>query len=345
MNEILELTLEALNQYWTNTRATIRLETDKGTQQYDARFEVGTGPEKQQFYIEVKKQLNVATAAHAVSRINNIEGREVILVTKHIQPGVAEFLRKNNIHYADTHGNCHIESPTLLVHVEGKRNILNEKSNPVRAFKGEGLKVIFALLLNEGFASLPFRSLVDLSGASHGVVQYTLKDLERLGYVLKLNRTRRKLENVEGLLDRWAEGYAENLKPKLSIGWYQFLESAYQENWKQVELHTDFERWGGEPAAAIRTNYLRPGQLTIYTRSIQSDFIKRLKIRPSKTNKLALVKTFWPEHLEKALPHQFTDAIVPNVLTYADLVATRDPRNAEIAAIIRGKIFDERASD
>jgi hypothetical protein len=49
-------------------------------------------------------------------------------------------------------------------------------------------------------------------------VQYTVRYLERLWFVVRFDRTTRRVHNGGDLLDRWAAGYAEVLRPKLALG-------------------------------------------------------------------------------------------------------------------------------
>jgi hypothetical protein len=283
----------------------------------------------------------VATAARLAETLPD-EGRQThVVLTGHIQPAVAEALRARRVNYADASGNCHIERPPLLVHVEGRRRKRSGDAVPIRAFKGEGLKVIFVLLLCPEWVARPYRDLAALSGASHGVVQYTVKDLERLDYLVRLSRTARRLRDPPGLLDRWTERYAENLRPKLSMGTFRFTEPERFAHWQDLGLDGAHERWGGEPAAALATGYLSPGRLTIYSRRPRSDLMRHLRVVPDDEGPLEVVRSFWPLPLEDALPDRFAGGRVPDLLAYADLVASGAPRNAEVAALLRERHVEE----
>lgn len=331
--ELISDTANAIAASWPYS--SVGVEIERGNGHYDARMVFEIDGERYAFDVEAKRQVNVATAASIAQDRDEEDLRQFIFLTEYVQPSVAEALKMRRVNYADTAGNCHIERSSLFIHVEGRRRPRSKEVDPVRAFKGEGLKVIFTLLLQPELVSRPYRDLATLSGASHGVVQYTVKDLERLGFVVRLNQTERRLLNVPGLLDRWATAYAEHLRPKHVMGTFRFSLEDRLRDWHGIDLNPEHERWGSEPAAAIATGYLKPARLTIYSRRTRPDIMERLRVVPDKDGTVEVVRTFWPLLLEENLEARFIDAVVPDILTYADLIATGDPRNAELASMIR----------
>lgn len=340
--ESIEAVIEKLQDLKLSVHLTPQKAQDATSSPFDAMLMLEAGQQRQYFQVVVINRLNVATAARLAGLVaqTGTKGKaEILVIADHIQPAVAEILEEHGLHYADSHGNIQILSPPLLIHVRGIKKKSTREEKPIRAFKGEGLRVIFALLLAKELVSTSYRNLAELTGASHGVVQYTLKDLERLDYVVRLGRSNRMLREAEHLLDRWAEAYAENFKSKISYGWYEFTNEETRSNWTEIELDTDLERWGSEPAAAIKTKYLKPELLTIYTREAKAAFIRKFRIRPAGKREVEVVRSFWPVQLETELPQHFEGRCVPDIVTYADLVATNDPRNAEVAAKLRTEII------
>lgn len=334
--EIITAAADKLTAPWTGGDAVV--EVDENGTRRDALLWLDVGGERYGFTLEVKRQVNVAAAAHLAQRVGWDAGLPLLVITEYVQPAVAQALRERGVSYADAAGNCHVERPPLLLHVEGRKRQRGGEDAHVRAFGGEGLRVIFALLLEPDLVSRPYRDLAGLTGASHGVVQYTVKDLERLGFVLRLSRTERRLRDTDGLLERWTSGYAEALRPKLTLGTFRFSSADRAPRWEAVDLDAEQERWGGEPAAAAATDYLKPAKLTLYARGTRPEIMRRLRIVPDARGDVEVLRAFWPERLEDELPDAFTDARVPDLLAYADLVASGDPRNAEVAATLQGRI-------
>lgn len=333
--EVITAAADALKATWTGGNAAVEVGVDP---RRDALLWLDVGGERYGFTVEVKRQVSVAAAAHLARRVERDAEHPFLLVTEYVQPAVAQALRERGVNYADAAGNCHVERPPLLLHVEGRKRQRVGEEEPVRAFGGEGLKVIFVLLLEPTLIERPYRDLAGLTGASHGVVQYTVKDLERLGFVLRLSRTERRLRDADVLLERWTAGYGEALRPKLTLGTFRFTPADRSLWWEAVDLDPERERWGGEPAAAAATDYLKPAKLTVYTRGTKAEVMRRLRVVPDERGDVEVLRTFWPEGLEDALPDAFTGARVPDVLAYADLIASGDPRNAEVAAKLQERI-------
>ena len=92
-------------------------------------------------------------------------------------------------------------------------------------------------------------------------------------------------------------------------------------------------RSGGEPAAAVLTKYLYPEKITVYG---SPDFKKLVQVvgQPMRDGRgnFELLEPFWnfeTEELDKV--HR----LCPPLLIYADLLATGDARNIEVANMIR----------
>ena len=289
------------------------------------------------FDVAVIPRLNAATAARLDDDADG--SRPLVVIAERITPALAEILQSKGIGYADAAGNAHIEHPPLFLHIEGRKHERTQDAAPVRVFSGEGLKVVFVLLLDPALASRPYRDLAELAGVSHGVVQYAMKDLERLGFVLRLSRTARRLQNRADLLDRWATAYAETLRPKLTRGTFRFADAKPVASWEDLVL--DDARWGGEPAVALATGYLKPADFALYTHLLKPDAMRHLRVLPDSDGQVEILRAFWPAALEMEAHEAFPERAVPNVLAYADLLASGDPRNADAAAQLRERILGD----
>jgi hypothetical protein len=159
-----------------------------------------------------------------------------------------------------------------------------------------------------------------------------IPDLQQMGYVRDLNGKRgtRRLFEQERLLQQWVNAYVYTLRPRTLLGRYYV---PALEGWKDWPLAEHGALWGGEPAAALLTDYLRPGELTIYADKLPGMLAARQKLMkdpaPGRTAVVELRKRFWnfagdPQH----------DNMVPPLLVYADLLATADDRCIETAKMI-----------
>jgi len=105
------------------------------------------------FYTEVKTNLtNVTLAQVVLHKINEAEVGKIMLVTRYVNPEMANQLKDKGIQFIDTAGNAYINQPPLYIFVKGNR--LPEAFWPApmkRAFKPTGLRIIFAFLCNSRF--------------------------------------------------------------------------------------------------------------------------------------------------------------------------------------------------
>ena len=161
---------------------------------------------------------------------------------------------------------------------------------------------------------------------SNGTVQYTMRNLQHTGHVVALGgggRGERRIERTGDLLDRWATGYADVLRPKLSLGWFRSLGAPDAVlGWRDVRLEPG-EVWGGEPVAALLTD-LRPARLTLYTRAPKPDVMQRLRVVPCafEAGVLEILRPPWADEAERTLDTPFWTR-ASRVLALGDLRTER----------------------
>ena len=83
--------------------------------------------------------------------------------------------------------------------------------------------------------------------------------------------------------------------------------------------------WGGEPAADLLTNHLRPEKFLIYTRENRMELMKNYRLMPDKNGEIEVLGLFWKQEDGKT---------VPPLLVYVDLMLEGGKRNKETAEII-----------
>ncbi len=242
----------------------------------------------------------------------------------------ADELRKDDIQFIDTAGNGYINQPPLYLFVKGNKDKKILKAPHVnRLFKQTGLRVLFALLCNPGLENETYRTIAAKTKVALGMVNWVVKDLRELGYLLEKGSGRRRqvqlLRKVH-LLERWITAYAEQLRPKLILGRYRGAEGW----WQEAELNPDQALWGGEVAAAKLTEYLKPHVVTLYVdRDNPGAVIVPNRLKPDPEGEVELLGRFWLPDTVKP----YGDTVHP-LLVYADLIATGNQRNMETARII-----------
>ena len=260
----------------------------------------------------------------------------ILLIADHVTAGAGTFLREEGISYLDAAGNCFLQSGSLFIFVQGKTSGNRSRSSqPIRAFNAAGLKLIFALLVREDFADWTYRELANLVDISRGTVGYVMQDLQKLGFVEKRGKTR-TLRKKNDLMDRWATGYTERLRSKLSRGRFRFLNDDKRHEWEKTFPNSHATMWGGEPGADLLTGNFRPELLTLYTREDTSTVCQELEAAPDPEGSIEILDMFWDP-----VPLDTQDDVaggpmkhVPPLLIYADLVASADSRARRVAKTI-----------
>jgi len=252
-----------------------------------------------------------------------------LLVTKYINTQLADELKQNGAEFIDTAGNAFINQPPLYIFVKGNKPDIVKAPPLKRAFKPAGLKVIYAFLCNPGLEKKTYREIAAETGVALGTVDWIMRELKELGFLLDMGKRGQRLIQKENLLQRWVTAYPEQLRPKLTLGRFRG-----EYGWWQRKTLDPFKgQWGGEVAAAKLTQYLQPQIITIYTAPQELDqLLIKNRLKRDQTGDVEILKKFWkPAEIWK-----YEDLVHP-ILIYADLLATGNERNIETARMIYGQ--------
>lgn len=301
-----------------------------GTHVPDAVIRIAWEDRDWHFAAEVKKMITPTTIGLAVQQLDLLRQRgfqERVLITKYVTPQVADRLKAMNIQFVDAAGNAHINKPPLFIFVKGNKLIDKYRpERPPRAFQRAGLQVVFALLCNPGLENAPLREIANVANVALGTVEWVMDDLRKMGCLVDIRKRTRRLIRKVDLLNRWVTIYPEQLRPKLMIG--RFIADNF-DWWKQADQQEFAAYWGGEVAANVLTEYLKPQIVTIYAYQPVGRLLAKNKLRRHPNGNIEILKAFWNfDHnwLHRKLVHP--------LLIYADLLATGDARNIETARII-----------
>jgi hypothetical protein len=278
------------------------------------------------FYVEVKANVTKTDKLLVMMRKGGFE-HPFLLVAKYINGQMAEQLKQDGIEFIDTAGNTFINQPPLYIFIKGNRPPDIAKHIPAkRAFKPAGLRTIYALLCNPGLENKTYREIAAVTDVALGTVDWIIKELKELGYLLDMGKRGNRLIQKEKLLQRWVTAYPEQLRPKLTLGRFKG-EYGW---WQQETLDPLKAQWGGEVAAAKLTQYLQPQIITIYTTPQQlNQLLIGNRLKRDQTGDVEILERFW----KTAEPRTYKDVVHP-ILIYADLLATGNERNIETARII-----------
>jgi hypothetical protein len=278
------------------------------------------------YYVEVKANVTKTDKLLVMMRKGRFE-HPFLLVARYINGQMAEQLKQDGIEFIDTAGNAFINQPPLYIFVKGNKPTDIFKVPPIkRAFKPAGLRTIYSFLCKPGLENKRYREIAGVTDVALGTVDWIMKELKELGFILDMGKRGNRLIQKEKLLQRWVTAYPEQLRPKLTLGRFRG-EYGW---WQQKTLDPFKGQWGGEVAAAKLTQYLQPQIITIYTTPQQlNQLLIENKLKRDQIGDVEILERFW----KPAEPWTYKDVVHP-ILIYADLLATGNERNIETARII-----------
>lgn len=299
-----------------------KLARKAGDREYDAVFTL----DGQVIYVKARNEVRPNQFERFLHFKDQL--KDVIIVANYITPNAKKLLRDNGLNYIDKAGNTWLTLGPVYIHIDGLHNRPPAEDRKNRAFTKTGLKVVFQFLNNPLLVNATYREIVEMAGVALGTVPKVIEGLKEEGFLLKKTRNTWILGNYNELLNRWQEEYGKKLKRDLFVRQYRPTDPDFYMNWKKMNL-IDGAQWGGEPAADLLTNYLRPGNFTLYSNQPQQDIIKKYKWVPDPEGAIYVFKKFW-----KTSDLNGTDNFVPLILIYADLMETGDSRCIETANIL-----------
>ena len=274
------------------------------------------------------------------------------LITDYVNPKIRNSLIDGNINFVDIWGNFYLNGNNFSFSHSGNKpkptesgsigyswggGSNNSASTSNRAFDMAGMKIILALLSNQVSVNDPYRMIASSAGVSLGAVGSALDGLEMSGFLIfREDALIRRLVNKKKLLSRFVDNYIDRIKPKLLLGVY---ESERLNEWRDMPIFDCKGRWGGEPGAALLTNYLNPAVYTIHVEpEMLSKLIGRARLRKIDNNKhlnsqyVEVYEVFGKQYLD---PFSNYPLEVSNpIIVYADLLGTQDARNHEVADLV-----------
>lgn len=261
-----------------------------------------------------------------VARLDQDDRLHPLLVLgPHISSRTAVALRDAHIDYVDYAGNAHLEFGSVLINIQGRRRppaVPSVRTADANLFSAKRMQVIFALLAWPDIATTPVRSIANAAGTSVGITQSTLDLMREADYLIE-----RSLQNRDELLDLWTAAFRGSLLPKIVRASY----AGTTGTWSPPPGYLV----SGESAVEL---IRQPQTLTIYVENFDIVDAVNSGWRKSDKPNIQIRQKFWEEPLWAVPQNQqgtFIASAVPPLLVYADLIASKEPRQLEIAATLR----------
>lgn len=327
----------ALAKFSEMTSITVRIldrEPVGKREYYDAVLELEKGQQNCILEAEIKTEVRTATLDNIISKQKQTNGKR-IMIAKYIPTPMKEELRRHNICYLETSGNCYIETHSIFILISDQKTTEPKYNEDNKLWAPAGIKFLFAVLTDPAILNTSYRNMAYTSSVALGNVGNFISEMKRDNYVIMGTRNSKPvllLDNRTSLINKWSDMYRTVLRPKQMVGRFRFSKKEDRANWQElITRHQDIY-WGGETAGAILTGHLVPEIYTIYSNTDRFELMKNLRLIPDASGEVEILRPFWNESTITD-----TNNTVPPILAYAELISSLDSRNREIAARIKEK--------
>lgn len=350
-SQLIASTLEQLKAVHPLRVFNLRQEVSARDRKWDGEVTIKTKGGTYHYLFEVKAHLRPQAIHHLLIRANADRKKwgkatELLLLADYINPLLAGQLKRAGVNFIDTAGNLFLNrEPELYLYVEGKKPPVSQKDKPTRLFQPSGLTLLFGLLIDPGSVNLPYRHLASENGVALGTVGWVKRDLKEQGYLEPTGKDHFHLIRRKELLDRWVQGYASRLRPKLFIGEYRDLSNDFDRTVKIFSQHALEQRmsWcvtGGFGADEMIHHY-QGNTLTLFVEFWRhNESLKALKWLPVSGGPITILKSFSPLVFHTRGEKQRIPVAHPLVI-YAELLHQGMDRDLETARLIYKEYLEE----
>jgi len=260
-------------------------------------------------------------------------GYKKLLICDYVSDDQGARLREAKINYLDNVGNAYLDISPIFVLIQGKKPKDDFALNrAAKLFTETGLKVILALLANQGLLNGSYRKIADHANVSMGTIGWVLRELKHQGFTVAKNGQTEWLNRAR-LIKKWVEEYP-TLKAKYLYGTY-YVKDQYW--WRSLELEKYQAVLGGEIAAVDYSSGLEPTSGEIFVGKHKHDslirdlgFVEMDQAQGEFRTRVDVLDKFWGQTEGMNL----FDNLAHPLISYASLMDTWDPKSRDLAGKI-----------
>jgi len=322
----------------------------------DGELIISTSDKTANYICEIKTGITNDIVEQVAEYFANLSKRlngkqRPLLVTRNLSNLVIDQLLERNIEFVDVDGNIYLNSSDIYIAV--RNQISKNTTNKSLEITASALQVIYFILKDPSIIASDGNNgnywKIDChlaGGTTPKTVKNTLEKLEKLDYI---KRTRKGYEIIDyvKLFERWELGYAESLHSKLLMAKFRYIGSRnFSDIEDKLKLHAHKYGYliGGELAASIITQHLRPIGATLYIRK-EFNYLQLavdLGLKPDPDGNIEFHQIFDKQHDLFDHNGELNNLISP-LLVHAELVRTGNSRLKETAQLIFNKYIEELA--
>ena len=293
------------------------------------------------YVFEVKSHLRPESVRHLLIQAKTFRKQPnkykgILLLADYVNSSLGQQLREADINFIDTAGNVFLrQEPGLHLYVEGKKPQIPMKEKPTRLFQPSGLTLLFGFLVTPESVNRSYRDLARANGVALGTVGWIMRDLREQGYLEPVGKDRLQLIRKKELLERWVDGYATRLRPKILVGEFvsptsdlEATVDAFETYALKQQIHLALT--GGFGAFELLHHY-RGQILSIFVEHwMPATALAALHLLPRKGGAVKVLRSFSPTVFE-ALDAQTGHPVAHPLLVYAELLYQGGDRELETA--------------
>ncbi len=285
---------------------------------FDGTLTIWLGERAHRLKVDFKR-IHRKESLRNVKAHTQLDGRYV-LVTNTLSDFLKDECENLGINYIDESGNIRIVNDDLYILITKPYQNDATKKQPVAMTEGI-VKCVFALICEPVLLKSTYEEISRKAGISVSMANKAIKFLIEKNHIQK-DKLKRRFFDENSLMYDWLLSYYKHIGSKqITIPYPPPLD------WREIEL-PDGAIWGGEAAAAVLTDYLHPQNLVLYSKS-QVHGYEFNKANPN-APRLQICRPFWGDELKITEKGRA-------LLTIAELLATQDGRNREVAEIINDR--------
>jgi hypothetical protein len=344
-NQIVNAALERLKALHPIQIKNLRFEENgRAEGGWDGEVTLKTAEGMASYLFEVKSHLRPQIIRHLRILANSHrkqrgQSKALLLLSDYVNPSLGHQLKEAGINFIDTAGNVFLkQEPGLHLYVEGKKPHTTLKAIPTRLFQPSGLALLFGLLAEPESVNWSYRELARGNSVALGTVGWIMRDLREQGYVEPLGKDRLQLIRKKELLDRWVDGYATRLRPKILVGEFvdqtRDLDAVVDAVKKYAfEEHIHWALTGGFGAFELLHHY-RGGGLAIFVEKWRPHTaLAAMHLLPREGGDVKVFRSFSPQVFRNLDGHKGHPVVHP-LLVYAELLFHGGDRELETARLL-----------
>jgi hypothetical protein len=258
---------------------------------------------------------------------------DIILLARHISRQAAEALIDAKVNFADDAGNIHIELGNAynwtVIGIPAPEPVSERRpASPAQ------LQLLFQFVTHPESVNWPVRRLDSAAGISKSKVSQARRQMMVEGLLIRVG-SRYKLGPANLLADRLISGYAQVLRPKLTLGTFRSpektAESFLSRLRKEVPSGVRYSLSGGAAADLLQRFYRGP-EVTLFLEPSTRAIAQQLRLLPDREGPITILSAFGDLVFWEERKHHM---LAPPWLIYAELLSGKDPRAHEAAQEFR----------